>query len=530
MQADVHGPVLTHPASALNARRKNICSGPVGDLLALILGVLTVFAFAPFNVYPLAVLTLAALFWLLNGISVRRAFLRGLLFGIAEFGFGLYWLYISIHIVSGAPVWATMLVIVAVVVAMALYTAIGCALAVLLLPRAGVWRWVLLLPGLWVLLEWLRGWVLSGFPWLSLGYSQIGSALRGYAPLLGVYGVSLAVALSAGLLLTLVLSPGWRVRIAAITALVAVWVSGGVLATVSWTRPAGAPIQFSLVQGDIPQNLKWDPQEFAVTLERYQRLTDEHWSSRVIIWPEAAIPAYADQVQEDYLDPLEKQARARGTDMLIGILTENLSNGDAYNSVISLGGHDGVYHKRHLVPMAEYFPAPAWVTAWLESHNLPYASFTAGTARQPLLQVAGYTVATSICYEDAFGAEIMQDLPGAAFLVNVTNDAWFGDSIALPQHFEISRMRALEAGRYLLRTTNTGITVVVNPHGGVVERLPEDKVGVLTARVPPYMGSTPYVRLGNAVIVVIGMVLALVGTLRRLRTSNKMSGDEYRHT
>lgn len=512
-----HGPVLTHPTSVLNARTKHVRYGMLGDLLALILGALTVFAFAPFNAYPLAVLTLAALFWLLNGVSVRRAFWRGLLFGIAEFGFGLYWLYISIHVVSGAPVWATMLVIIAVVVAMALYGAIACALAAWMLPRASAWRWVLLLPGLWVLLEWLRGWVLSGFPWLSLGYSQIGSALKGYAPVLGVYGVSLVVALSAGLLLSLLLSAGWRVRVAAVAALAAIWIAGGILATVSWTHPAGAPIQFSLVQGDIPQSLKWDPQEFSVTLERYQRFTEAHWSSRVIIWPEAAIPAYADQVQEDYLGPLEKQARAHGTDMLLGILTENLSNGDAYNSVISLGGHDGVYDKRHLVPMAEYFPAPAWVTAWLESHNLPYASFTAGAARQPLLRVAGYPVATSICYEDAFGSEIMRDLLEAAFLVNVTNDAWFGDSVALPQHFEISRMRALEAGRYLLRTTNTGITAVVNPHGGVVGRLPEDKVGVLTVRVPPFAGSTPYVRLGNAVIVVISIVLVLVGSLQRLR-------------
>ncbi|MGH8313077.1 MAG: apolipoprotein N-acyltransferase, partial [Gammaproteobacteria bacterium] len=490
-------------------------AGAVGDLLALVLGAVMVFAFAPFNVYPLAVLTLAALFWLLNGVTARRAFWRGFLFGVAEFSFGLYWLYISMHVVSGAPVWTTMLVIVAVVVAMALYGAIVCALAVLLMPRAGVWRWAVLLPGLWVLLEWLRGWVLSGFPWLSLGYSQIDSVLKGYAPLLGVYGVSLAVALCAGLLLVL-MSSGWRARVGAVVALAAVWIAGAALAGVSWTRLAGAPVQFSLVQGDIPQSLKWDPQEFSVTLERYLRLTDEHWSSRVIIWPEAAIPAYADQVKEDYLDPLEKQARAHGTDMLIGILTENPANGDAYNSVISLGAHAGVYDKRHLVPMAEYFPAPAWVTAWLEAHNLPYASFTAGGARQPLLRIAGYPVATSICYEDAFGSEIMRDLPQAAFLVNVTNDAWFGDSIALPQHFEISRMRALEAGRFLLRTTNTGITAVVNPHGGVVARLPENEVGVLTVRVSPYAGRTPYVSSGNIVIVVISVLFILAAGAGRV--------------
>ncbi|MGH8398463.1 MAG: apolipoprotein N-acyltransferase [Gammaproteobacteria bacterium] len=491
----------------------------LGDLLALACGAITVLAFAPFNLYPLAILTLTTLFWLLNGTSVRRAFWRGFLFGVAEFSFGLYWLYISIHIVSGAPAWLTLLVIAAIVIAMAVYSGLACGLGVWFTPRAGMLRWVLLLPALWVLLEWLRGWLLSGFPWLSLGYSQIGSVLKGYAPVLGVYGVSFAVVLSAGLLLsTLTLHAHWRSRFISIALLVAVWVTGAVLLMIPWTRPSGAPIKVSLIQGNIPQSLKWDPQSFLLTLQRYHDLTAAHWDSRLIIWPESAIPDYADDVQQDYLDPLEAEARKHGTDMLIGILTENQTTGAAYNSVISLGGHDGVYNKRHLVPMAEYFPAPAWVTRWLQSMNLPYSSFTPGAARQPLLQVAGYSVDTSICYEDAFGSEIMRGLPQAAFLVNVSNDAWFGDSIALPQHFEISRMRALEAGRFLLRDTNTGITAVVNPAGEIVKKLDVDTAGVLTTDVPPYLGSTPYVRVGNIVIVLLCVVLILITVwLGRLR-------------
>jgi apolipoprotein N-acyltransferase len=495
-----------------------LSSGLTGDGLALAAGALTVLAFAPFNAYPLVVLTLAALFWLLNGISPGRAFWRGFLFGAAEFGFGLYWLYISIHIVSGAPVWLTLLVILAVVAAMALYGAMACALAVWLRLRAGVQRWLLLLPGLWVLFEWLRGWVLSGFPWLSLGYSQIDGVLKGYAPVLGVYGVSLAVALSAGLLLCLLLPrQSWKRRSAFLMGLAALWFVGWGLCGVRWTHASGAPIRVSLIQGDIPQSLKWEPKELPLTLERYLQLTKEHWHSRLIVWPEASIPAYADQVQADFLDPLQAEARKHGTDMLIGVLTENDNTGAAYNSVISLGSHDGVYNKRHLVPMAEYFPAPVWVTNWLESMDLPYSSFTPGAARQPLLRVADYPVAVSICYEDAFANEIIRDLPAAAFLVNVTNDAWFGDSIALPQHFEISRMRALEAGRYLLRDTNTGITAVVDPTGAVTERLAVDKPGVLTAAVPPYSGSTPYVRLGNIVIVTISMLLIVAGGLGGIR-------------
>lgn len=508
---------LARDARGFRLGVRGMDSGWRGDLASLVCGALMVFAFAPFNVYLLAVVTLAVLFGLLQGASVGRAFWRGFLFGVAAFGFGLYWIYISIHIVSGAPVWLTLLVIIALVVAMALYGAVACALAVWILPRARLLRGLLLLPGLWVVLEWLRGWLLSGFPWLSLGYSQIDSALKGYAPIFGVYGVSLGVALSAGLLLGLLqLRRSWKWRTGFLAGLAALWLAGWGLSSVRWTHAAGAPIRVSLIQGNIAQSLKWDPQEFQPTLERYLKLTRRHWDSRLIIWPEAAIPAYADQVQEGFLDPLEAEARQHGTDMLIGVLTENPSTGAAYNSVISLGRHDGVYNKRHLVPMAEYFPAPAWVTHWLESMNLPYSSFTPGAPRQPLLQVAGYPVAVSICYEDAFGSEIMRDLPQAAFLVNVSNDAWFGDSIALPQHFEISRMRALEAGRYLLRDTNTGITAVVTPAGSVAERLAVDKVGVLTVAVPPYAGSTPYVRLGNLVIVIISAVLILVSGAGRI--------------
>lgn len=502
----------THPTGVHGMTR-----GWRGDLCALICGALMVFAFAPFNVYPLAVLTLAALFWLLNDISPGRAFRRGFLFGVAEFAFGLYWLYISIHVVSGAAVWLTLLVIITVVVAMAVYGAIACAAAVWILPHAKVWRGALLLPGLWVLLEWLRGWLLSGFPWLSLGYSQIDSVLKGYAPVFGVYGVSLAVVISAGLLVGLLQTRrSWKWRSGFLVGLAALWLAGWGLTGVRWTHASGKPIRVSLIQGDVPQSLKWDPQAFQPTLERYVKLTRQHWNSQLIIWPEAAVPAYADEVQKDFLDPLEAEARKHASDMLIGILTENDNTGAAYNSVISLGSHDGVYNKRHLVPMAEYFPAPAWVTNWLESMNLPYSSFTAGAARQPLLRVAGYPVAVSICYEDAFGNEIMPALPQARFLVNVTDDAWFGDSIALPQHFEISRMRALEAGRYLLRDTNTGITAVVTPAGTVSDRLAVDQVAVLTAVVPPYAGSTPYVRLGNIVIVVISCLLILAGGLGRI--------------
>ncbi|MGA9854102.1 MAG: apolipoprotein N-acyltransferase [Gammaproteobacteria bacterium] len=499
-----------HLLGLLSVADQRLRAGLIGDGIAFISGALTVLAFAPFKFYPLPMLTLATLFWLLNGASVRRAFWRGFLFGMAEFALGVYWLYISIHSIADAPVWLTLLIISTLVAVMALYSGVACALGVWLMPLADWRRWAIALPALWTLLEWLRGWLLTGFPWLSLGYSQIDSLLKGFAPVLGVYGVTLVVALSAGLLLSmLAICLNLRTRFISLVILLALWMAGGILSSVSWTHPAGKPLPVSLLQGNIPSTIKWNPQNFQPTLDLYRQMTEQHWDSRLIVWPESAVPDYADQVWIGYLEPLDRQARAHGTELFIGAPTEDQVTGDAFNSVVALGGHDGVYQKRHLVPLSEYFPLPAWAKRWLESMNLPYSSFTPGPADQPLLQAAGYPVGVSICYEDAYGDEITRALPQAAFLVNVSDDGWFGDSIALPQHFEIARMRALETGRYLLRDTNTGITGIINSRGEVVRSLPRNRRGVLQGAVVPYAGGTPYLYIGNAAVV-IGCMLLLI--------------------
>ncbi len=520
-----------HLSGILSAINQRLQAGLIGDGLALICGALTVLAFAPFNLFPLAILTLAALFWLVNGASVRRAWWRGFLFGVAEFAFGVYWLYISIHSIADAPVWLTVLIIGALIAIMSLYSGLACALGVWLMPLADWRRWILVLPAIWTLLEWLRGWLLTGFPWLSLGYGQIDNFLKGYAPVLGVYGVTLAVVLSAGLLLNM-LAPdaNLRTRFVSLAILVTLWVTGGLLAPISWTHPAGKPLQVSLLQGNIPSTIKWDPQNFQPTLDLYRQMTEEHWDSRLIVWPESAVPDYADQVWIGYLEPLDRLARAHGTELLIGAPIEDPAKDEAYNSVVALGGHDGVYRKQHLVPLSEYFPLPAWAKRWLESMNLPYSSFTPGPADQTLLQVAGYPVGVSICYEDAYGNEIMRALPQAAFLVNVSDDGWFGDSIALPQHFEIARMRALETGRYLLRDTNTGITGIINNSGAVISRLPRNTRGALQGVFVPYAGGTPYLYIGNAAVVIGCMLLLIAAGWARWRLKGQSEISMVRRT
>lgn len=487
-----------------------------GDVTAAVCGGLLVLAFAPFSCYPLAIILPACLLWLIEGVSIRRAAGRGFLFAFAEFIFGVYWLYNSIHVVADAPVWVAVLLLVALSAVMGLYLALTCALTVWLTPGSGLLRWVCAFPAMWTLVEWFRGWFLTGFPWLSIGYSQIDSALRGYAPILGVFGVTLVAIISAGLLVS-TLAPRVQVssKLMSLALIVTLWGLGGMLSTVEWTHPSGPPITVSLIQGDIPEVTKWAPETFEPTMQLYLRLTEEHWASQLIIWPEAAIPDYYDDVKESYIDPLEKEARAHGTDMLIGVPTENLKTGDYYNSVISLGQHPGVYNKRHLVPFGEFFPVPGWVRRWLQLMDLPYSDFTPGALDQPLLRVAGYLVGVSICYEDAYSSEIMHALPQAAILVNVSNDGWFGKSIALPQHLEIARMRALEAGRYLLRDTNTGITAVIGPSGENEAQLPVAQAGILTLTITPYSGITPYVRADERLCLVV--VLGFLGGILILR-------------
>jgi apolipoprotein N-acyltransferase len=360
--------------------------------------------------------------------------------------------------------------------------------------------------------------VRTGFPWLALGYSQIDAPLGGLAPWLGVYGVSLGVALSAGLLVWMV-TPACGRRFAATAGLALLWVAGALAGLVDWTRPAGPPFRASLLQGNVEQRLKWRADELRPTLELYVTLTDEARASRLIVWPETAVPALAHLVDDILLKPLEEDARAGGRDLLIGIPIQE-DEDRYYNAMLALGasGRDA-YYKRHLVPFGEFLPFKPVLGPVLDFLQIPMSDFSAGSKGEPpLLTLAGYPAGISICYEDAFAEEVAQALPTAAFLVNASNDAWFGDSLAPRQHLEIARMRAKETQRYLLRATNTGISAVITPSGEIGAQTRLFEKAVLTAEITPLAGATPYVRLGNAAPVGLALLLAIVGVAVRWRS------------
>jgi apolipoprotein N-acyltransferase len=474
-------------------------------------------AFAPFGWWPIAVLAPAALFALIRGLPPRRAGWTGAAFGAGLIGFGTYWLYTCLHVFGLVPVWLTVVLQAALIGSMSVYSAVLCYLANRFWLKGDATRAWLVLPVLWVLIEWLRGWALSGFPWLSLGYAMIDSPLQGWAPLFGVYGVTWAAATAAAAL-TVLLRPAVSMssRLFALGSILALFLIPALLRGYDWTRAAGPPISVAAVQGAVPQDQKWQAKNLDETMERYSKLTAQAWGARLIVWPEASLPVLANEIP-DYLGRLQAQGRAHAADFAIGLVNFEPTTKRYYNGLIVLGDSGGGwYYKRHLVPFGEYFPVPSFVRSWMRLMSLPYDDITPGNEHQPSLSAAGQKLGLTICYEDAFGSQQLKVLRDATLLINVTNNAWYGDSTAPHQHLQIARMRALEAGRYLVRAANDGITAVIGPHGEIVARLPQFREAVLRADVRPMTGLTPYARLGNYPVVAgAGLLLVLAGWRRR---------------
>jgi apolipoprotein N-acyltransferase len=481
-------------------------------LLALLAGTALAGAFAPLNLWPLALLAPALLMWLWQDATPRESARLGFCFSFATFAAGTYWLYVSIHGFGNAPIWLAFALMLGLAGIMGLYHAgLGYAVA-RWLPRSGAARYLLALPAAWLLLEWWRGWFLSGFSWLSLGYSQTDTWLAGFAPLVGVYGISALLLLGAGALTALVVGPP-RLRLAAALVLLLPWLLGLALYRHSWTQPAGAPVNVALVQGAIPQDEKWLESNHQYTLDLYERLTrGVVGKAALIVWPESATADIANDLVP-YIQALYGNARLHGSALVMGILrAEQGPDGPRYyNSVLALGDSVSWYDKQHLVPFAEFFPVPSFVRSWLRLKGLPYSDFTHGAANQPPLPVAGLQLGTTVCYEDAYGSTMLRALPRADVLVNVTNDAWFGHSTARHQHFQIARMRALEEGRYLIRAANDGISGVIGPHGEVVGRAVEFVPLTLVLKVIPYTGLTPYARVGNWLVVSLATLALAYG-------------------
>jgi len=488
-------------------------------LAALVAGAASIAGFGDWPLFYVPLASFAILVWLwLRASSAREAAWIGFAFGAALFLGGVSWVYVSLHDFGMMPAPLAAIATVLFCAFLSLYPAVAGYLQSRIGGAAAL-RALVLIPGLWTLAEWLRGWIFTGFPWLALGYSQLDSPLAGYAPVAGVFGISFLTALAAGCIALAVRCerPAWL----PIGLLVIVAAGGIALARIDWTMPRGEPESVALLQGNIPQSLKFVPGRYESTLATYARLA-ESTDARLVVMPETAIPRFLEAVDPEYLERLRRRAAAVNGDVLVGVPMRD-TRGRYYNAVVSIGASPRqTYAKDHLVPFGEFIPPGfGWVLAILK---IPLSDFSAGGRNQQPLVVAGQRVAVNVCYEDAFGEEIIRQLPEATLLANVSNVAWFGDSLAPAQHLRISRMRALETGRPMLRATNTGVTAIIDSQGDVVSRLPMFTEGVLSGKVQGRTGATPYVLAGNYLAVVLSLVCIGVGiwAARRERAASRV--------
>ena len=494
-----------------------------GNAAALAAGALTACAFAPLDWWPLAVICPAILLWLWQGATPRQAACRGFWFNVGTFVAGTYWLYISIHITGAAPAWIALSLMLGLVAIMGLYHALLGYSVARWLPERGIIRWLLAAPAAWLLIEWWRGWFLSGFSWLSLGYSQTDTWLAGFAPVIGVYGISALLLVCAGALTTIACGKGAE-RVVGAVVLVLPWIAGAVLVRMDWTHPSGPPVTVAVLQGAIPEDEKWLEANRDTTLKLYHDLTVSALGQRLIVMPESAPPDLANNIIP-WIKDLYQQAHTHGSGLVFGVVRQSDDGLQYFNSVLGLDERVTWYDKSHLVPFAEFFPVPSFVRSWLRLMSLPYSDFTRGGDDQPPLLAGGLKLGTTVCYEDAYGSSMLAVLHTADALVNVTNDGWFGRSSARYQHFQIVRMRALEAQRFLVRAANDGVSGVIGPHGEVVARAPEFRPVVLRSVITPRSGLPPYARVGNWLVVILAVLALASGVWVRNDRRRRPPGD-----
>jgi len=502
--------------------------------LAVATGGAHALSFAPFDMPAVQIAALAVLITLVQlQPSWRHAAAMGFAFGLGWFGTGVNWVYISLHDFGGLAAWLATLATAALTAVLAAFPALAAGAAYRASNRP-VLRLLLAWPGAWALSEWLRGTVLTGFPWIASGYAHTNGPLAGYAPLAGVYGLCLICAVVAGAFAAALAQPRSTMspttRAGALAVAVLLLVGGQMLVGRQWTHPIGAPLQVKLIQGDIAQDLKFGEGGTDLALERYFTLMPDPASlhSDLVVLPESAFPLPLDDLPPDARERLLDFPRRHDTALIFGVFLEHPA-GDFYNSAVGLQDSEALqqYSKRHLVPFGEFIPFGfRW---FVDLMRIPIGDQHRGADYQAPMQLAGQRIAVNICFEDLFGAEIIRAWQDPAraptMLLNLSNLAWFGNSIALPQHLQISRMRALETGRPVLRATNTGATAIVDPQGRVQGVLPYNLIATLRGEVRGYEGRTPYVIAGNAPALALAIALyACALAARRNRLTASLAG------
>ena len=492
-------------------------SAPVKFFIALLAGAINVAAFAPLAWWFLSLISIAALFALWLGCDRKTAAALGFGYGLGLFGVGTSWMYISIQTYGGMPPLLAGFCILVLVAAMALWFAVAGFIQSIFTSRSNAARLILIMPGVWILLEWLRGWVLSGYPWLSGGYALLDTPLAGLAPLGGVYLVGLIATMSAGALLSLLLDFS-RINVALSLLVAAAWGVGWSLSDAVWSRANGDAISVAIVQNNVPLMLKWDAAESNAIVNNYLD-TSATLDADLIVWPEAAVPDYLDRMPRSFY----KKLREHPADFIFGVLTRKnvADNKQHFNSIAAVTETEtNLYNKQHLVPFGEFLPMKFLFAPLVNMMQIPMANFTAWNESQPPLHAAGTTFAASVCYEDAFPNEWRAQVPSSGVLINLSEDIWFGDSLAPHQRLQMARFRSLESARPMIRSSNNGLSSVINWRGEVVTIAPQFVAAIVTAEVQPRTGATWFTVHGDRPALLLALALWVTGLLfaaRRVR-------------
>ncbi len=494
----------------------------IRPLAAAFVGALTTLAFAPFKLWFVAIFSPLLLLLLLEKQNAKKALAIGFGWGVGQFSIGISWVHISIDTFGGLPKFAGLALMCLLICYLSVYPALFAATLNRWFPRSNLIRFLLAAPSLWLITEWLRAWVMTGFPWLWLGYSQVGSPLNVFAPLGGVDSISYIIWLIAGAIALAITKKHWHF----LALPVGIFALAGALDLVQWVKEDEKnTTKFALIQGNISQDLKWLPSQRWPTIMKYMDLTRANWDADVIIWPEAAIPAFENELPS-FLSNLDSAGRLNKSSIITGIVTST-SRENFYNSVIALGENQQEqynpntqpkYHKHHLLPFGEFVPFSNILRPIAPLFNLPMSSFSRGSFVQENIEANGRHFAPALCYEILFNEQVRLNITEETdYILTLSNDAWFGDSIGPHQHMEIAQMRALELGRPVVRSTNNGITAITDHKGNITHSISQFTTEVLTAEVTSVTGMTPYRILGVwplYLIVLVSLLLAYSNTKR----------------
>ena len=483
------------------------------DAVALIAGSVYPLAFAPFDFSAAMFISLGALFFIWMESAPNRAAFRGLLFGLGMFGFSSVWAFNSLYSHAGISLVLSVGIFSFLVLILAACVAVVGWLQARFHTNNDCFQLLLLIPSFWLLAEFARTYLFTGFPLLLAGYSQVDTALVNYAPYLGVHGVSLLVTVCSGLLALMVRHT--KSRKPAFAGMVSIFLVGVVAGLPSWTEPTDKKFSAALIPGVLPSIYKWNYKYREEILNHFWQTSRQYKEVDLIIWPELSLPVAYNRLSDDYRKNLLSFIEATNTNLVFGA-AESVSDqtrGKYYNSAITLGSGKSVYHKQHMIPFLEYYPFSGGHRFFSKYFNIPMSSFIHGNRNQPLADIKGVLTSINICYEDAFPFQFHRNTRNAEMVINLSEDGWFENTTKVPQRIQISRMRAIESGRPVLRVANNGESALINYDGTVVASNRENYKKPLEVTVVPRIGETPYMRFGLLPVIVILIASLLVCAL-----------------